>query len=125
MNVVQLPNWRAKKGMNMNISLLWKMKESEFCGIEMFNVMEARRPFLIVIEKEGSMNKAVPGNKRLLDKNKENVDKYQDLKHEIARLWESSKVDVVHVVVGALCMVTNQFQNRIGELGITIKTEML
>ena len=70
------------------------------------------------------MNKAVPGNKRVLEKDKENVEKYQDLKHEIARLWELSKVEVVHVVVGALCMITNQFQNKIGKLGITIKTEM-
>ena len=53
--VVQLPNWRTKEGMNINISLLSKMKEPEFCWIEMFNVMEARRPFLIVVEKEGSI----------------------------------------------------------------------
>ena len=71
------------------------------------------------------INKAVPGNKRVLVKDKENVDKYQDLKHEITRLWKLSKVEVIPVVIGALGMVTNQFQNRIGKLGITIKTEML
>ena len=34
-------------------------------------------------------------------------------------------VEVIPVVKGALGMVINQFQNRIGKLGLTIKTETL
>ena len=34
-------------------------------------------------------------------------------------------MEVTPVLIGALVMVTNQFQNRIGKLRITIKIEML
>ena len=44
---------------------------------------------------------AVPGDARVEDKEKEMVEKYQDLARELRRLWETS-VNVIPVVVGAL-----------------------
>ena len=35
----------------------------------------------------------------MVEKEKEKVDKYQDLKPKIARLWELSKVEVIPVVM--------------------------
>ena len=43
----------------------------------------------------------MPGDARVEDKEKEKVEKYQDLARELRRLWETS-VNVIPVVVGAL-----------------------
>ena len=44
---------------------------------------------------------AVPGDARVEEKEKEKVEKYQDLARELRRVWETS-VNVIPVVVGAL-----------------------
>ena len=43
----------------------------------------------------------MPGDARVEDKDKEKVEKYQDLARGLRRLWETS-VNVIPVVVGAL-----------------------
>ena len=53
---------------------------------------------------------AVQSNKHVVEKEKEKVDKYQDLKHEIVHLWESRKAKVIYVVTGPLGMVTEMLQ---------------
>ena len=60
-------------------------------------MIEARRPDLIIIEKERRqcwiIHIAVPGDKCVSEKEKEKVNKYQDLKYEIACPWELRKVE--------------------------------
>ena len=46
------------------------------------------------------------------------MEKYQDLKREIGRLWKLKMVEVVPVVRGALGSVTKGFDRWIGKLGI-------
>ena len=43
---------------------------------------------------------AVPGDAGIVEKEKEKVEKYQDLHREVARLW-NVKAKVVPIVVGA------------------------
>ena len=45
---------------------------------------------------------AVPADASVMGKEKEKVEKYQDLRKEIARLWKLKRVEVVPVVIGAL-----------------------
>ncbi len=52
------------------------------------------------------MDIAVPGDANITDREKEKIQKYQDLRREIARLWDV-KMCMVPVVVGSLGMVTN------------------
>ena len=52
----------------------------------------------------------------MVKREKDKLDKYLGLKYEIACLWEMRKVEIIPVVIGALEMLTNQFQNRIGKL---------
>ena len=45
------------------------------------------------------------------EKEQEKVEKYQELKREIGRIWKMKKVQVVPVVVGALGSVTKTFES--------------
>ena len=74
-------------------------------NVQCDNVIEARRPDIIVIYKKERMgiiiDIAVPANARVLEIQKEKVEKYQDLRREIARLWKLKRVEVVPVTTGA------------------------
>ena len=65
-------------------------------------------PVLVVFEKEN--NKAIivdiasPWDDRVYEK----IEKYQDLKREIGRLWGIRHLEVVPVVVGALGVVSKR-----------------
>ena len=65
-------------------------------------MIQTARPDIVVKakDKDKIIDIAVPGNARVEDKEKENVEKYQDLARELHRLWETS-VNVIPVV-GAL-----------------------
>ena len=47
------------------------------------------------------------------------MEKYQDLKKEIRRLWKLRNVEIVPVVIGALGSVSTEFDKWIGKLGKT------
>ena len=89
------------------MKLLWDI------NIKCDNVIEARRPDIIVIYKKERMgiiiDIAVPADASAMEKEKEKVEKYQDLRREIARLWKLKRVEVVPVVTGALGSVTKEF----------------
>ena len=61
---------------------------------------------------------AVPADRRVEEKEQEKIEKYQDLKREIGRMWEIRKVQVVPVVIGALGSVSKGFDKWIGKLDI-------
>ena len=46
------------------------------------------------------------------------MEKYQDLKREIGRLWKLKMVEVIPVVIGALESVTKGFNRWTEKLGI-------
>ena len=76
------------------------------------NVTEARRPDIIVIDKKEQkgiiIDIAVPANVRVVEKENEKVEKYQNLKREIGRLWKLKVVKVMPVGIGALRSVTEK-----------------
>ena len=102
---------------NEEIKVLWDI------NIQCDNLIEARRPDLIVIdmkEKKGMIiDIAVPADVRVEEKEKEKVEKYQDLKREIRRLWKLRNLEIVPVVIGALGSVSAELDRRVGKLGIT------
>ena len=61
---------------------------------------------------------AVPADRRVEEKEQEKVEKYQDLKREIGRMWEIRKVQLVPVVIGALGSVSKGFDKWIEKLDI-------
>ena len=69
--------------------MLWNI------NVQCDNMIEAIRPDIIVIgKKEGKgiiIDNAVPADVRVGEKEGEKVEKYQDLKREIGRLWKLKK----------------------------------
>jgi len=98
------------------MKLLWDI------NIQCDNVIEARRPDIVVINKKEKLctiiDISVPADERVWEKEREKVEKYQDLKREIARLWRMRKVQVVPIVIGALGSVTKEFEKWCEKLGI-------
>ena len=102
---------------NDNVKILWDI------NIQCDNIIQARRPDIVLIDKNKKtgiiIDIAVPGDKRIEDKEKEKIEKYQDLKREIGRLWSLKKVQVIPIIVGALGSVTKGFKNWIEKLEIS------
>ena len=66
----------------------------------------------------------IPEDLRL--KEGEKVEKYQDLKSEITRMWKRCcEKQVITIIVGALDGVTRKLGNWVGKLGITIRKPFL
>ena len=91
---------------NEKIKVLWDI------NIQCDNLIEARQPDLIVIgkkeQKEIIIDTAVPADIRVEEKEKK-VEKYQDFKKEIRRLWKLRNLETVPVVIGALGSISEEF----------------
>ena len=91
-------------------------------SIQTDHVIEARRPDLVVVDKEKRTCKivdfAVPGDSRIKEKEKEKIEKYQDLRRELQKIW-NVKVKIIPLVVSSLGAIPKQFGNRLKEIGIT------
>ena len=60
------------------------------------------------------------GDKIIIDKEKEKIEKYQNLKREIQRRWNLKKIDVTLAVLGALGSLTKNFEKNVDKIGIKI-----
>ena len=94
-------------------------------SIQTDHVIEAQRPDLVVVDKKDRSCKitdsAVPGDSRIGEKEKDKVEKYQDLGRELQKMW-NVKVKIIALVVGSLGAITKQFGNRLKQIGITVGT---
>ena len=78
--------------------------------IQTDHVIEARRPDLVVVDKDRSckiIDFAVPGDSRI-EKEKDKIEKYQDLGRELQKIW-NVKVKTIPLVVGCLAAIPKQF----------------
>ena len=84
---------------NEEVKVLWHI------NVQCDNVIEAIRPDIILIankKRQGIIiDIAVPVDARVAEKERKKVEKYQNLKREIGRLWGLKMVDVVPVVIEA------------------------
>ena len=83
------------------------------------------RPDLVVVDKKERSCKiiyfAVPGDRRIEKKEKDKIEKYQDLGRELQKIW-NVKVKIIALVVGALGAIPKQFGNRFKQICITAGT---
>ena len=81
--------------------------------IQCDNYIECRKPDIIVVKKEEKKSTiidiAIPGDNRVSAKEKEKIEKYDNLKWEIKKMWSMKKVKVIPVVTGALGAFTKYF----------------
>ena len=61
---------------------------------------------------------AVHGDSRIEEKEKEKIEKYQDLRRELEKIW-NGRVKIIPLVMGSLGAVPKQFDKRLKETGIT------
>ena len=89
------------------------------------DVIEARRPDLVAVDKKEWNYKivyfAVPGDRRIDEKKKDKIEKYQDLGKELQTMW-NLKVKIIPLVVGSLGAIPKQFHNRLKQIGVTAGT---
>ena len=99
---------------NDRAKILWDV------SVQTDHIIEARRPDIILVDKELNhtwiVDIAVPGDGRVDSKEKEKVEKYQELGREIRKLWKTS-VNVIPIVVGALGAVS-KLDAELVKLGI-------
>ena len=93
---------------NVNHKLIWDM------NIQCDRIIVERRPDIVIgnkMEKTAIVTDvAIPVDKRIIDKQTEKIEKYQNLKREIQRLWNLKKIDVIPMVLGLLGSVTKKFE---------------
>ena len=84
-------------------------------NIQTDHVIEARRPDMIVIDKETRFAKiidfAIPYDLRVNSKEVEKIEKYQDLAREIKKLW-GMRVTVIPIVIGTLGTTPKKLKKR-------------
>ena len=72
-------------------------------NIQSDNVVVEKRPDIVIVNKMEKtaiiIDVAIPGDKIITDKEKEKIEKYQNLKKEILRFWNLKKIDVIPVGV--------------------------
>ena len=106
-----------------DVKLIWDI------NIQCDNIIGARRPDLILVDKKAKscviIDVAIPGDCRIREKEIEKIEKYQNLKKELKRLWSLKKVEVVPVVVGALGCISKGFSGWMDTLGIKLNVGMV
>ena len=99
---------------NEKIKILWDY------DVRTDHVIQARRPDLILVQKETKkvslIDVAIPWDSRVEDKSKEKIEKYQDLKMELRRLWQA-EVEVVPIILGALGVIPKDLRRNLEKIG--------
>ena len=100
---------------NEDYKILWDF------SIQTDHVIEAWRPDLVVVEKKERSWKiidfAVPGD-RIEEKEKDKIEKYQDLGRELQKIW-NVKVKIIPLVAGSVGAIHKQFGKILKQVGIT------
>ena len=85
---------------NENYKILWDFH------LQTDNPIEACKPDLVLLDKQKKeallIDVAVPKDRIVSDREVEKIEKYQELRREITRIWELRKATVIPIVIGAL-----------------------
>ena len=108
---------------NEDYKILWDFMWD--FSIQTDHVIQARRPDLVVVDKKERSCKiidfVVPGDSKIEEKEKDKVEKYQELGRELQKIW-NVKVKIIPLVVGSLGAIPKQFGNRLKQMGIVVGT---
>ena len=101
---------------NEDYKILWDF------SIQTDHVIDTWGPHLVVVDKKRRTCKttdfAVHTDSRIEEKEKEKIEKYQDLRRELQKIW-NVKVKIIPLVMGSYGAIPKQFGNRLNETGIT------
>ena len=139
-NVARMIHWNISHSYGLDVSSKWYEHKPEGViendhvkllwdfNIQTSTYIQARRPDVVAVDREKKtcniIDIAVPVDTGIVEKEKEKVEKYQDLRREVARLW-NVKAKVVPIVVGALGAVTPNLSKHLDAIGVTTRIELL
>ena len=96
--------------------------------IQTDHIIQARRPDIVLVNKQErtcqQIDVACPADRKVVEKEEEKIEKYRDLAREVAKLW-NVRVKIIPVVIGALGTIPNDLEERINEMGISLKTAQI
>ena len=91
--------------------------------------IKAKKLDVVVVNKNerscAIIDMAIPGDIRVGEQEKEKIERYQEIKREIKRMWNNRSINVIPVVVGALGSTSKKLKKCIVELGVIINTALL
>ena len=94
---------------NAGTKILWDFY------IQTDKVLEHYKPDIVILDKDRRecviLDVACPFDTRVKEKQLEKIQKYQDLKREISRIWQCRKVTIIPIVIGALGTIAKDFTN--------------
>ena len=136
-NLGKIVHWKLARKCNFEAGDKWYEHEPESVleiedykilwdfSIQTDHVIEVQRPDLVVVDKKRKTCKiidfAVPGDSGIEEKEKEKIEKYQDLRRELQKIW-NVRVTIIPLAVGSLGPIPKQFGNRLKQIGVTAET---
>ena len=105
------------------VMILW------YFNIQCDSLIECRKPDIAVVLKKEKECKvvdiAVLGDSRIGKKELEKMEKYDDLKREIKRMWTMRKIEIIPIVIGALGAISRKSDKWIEKPDVDIRIELL
>ena len=102
---------------NDRVKILWDH------AIRTDRVIRAHRPDLTLIDKVNRkvalIDVSIPWDSRVEEKEREKIEKYQDLRMEVQRIWEMP-VEVVPIIIGALGTTPGSLAKNIKKLDVQV-----
>ena len=92
-------------------------------SIQTDHVIEAQRQDLVVVDKKRRTCK-ISRDSRIEEKEKEKIEKYEDLRRELQKMW-NVRLKIIPLVVGSLGATPKQSGNRLKEIGVTAEIEQV
>ena len=108
---------------NEEVKILWDVM------IQCDREIKAKKLDVVVVNKNerscAIIDMAIPGDITVGEQEKEKIERYQEIKREIKRMWNNRSINVIPVVVGALGSTSKKLKKCIVELGVIINTALL
>ena len=140
-NVARIIHWKLYGKCNLKRSEKWYEHAPEGVAeneevkvlwddmIQCDREIKERKPDIIVVNKNEKscaiIDIAKPGDIRVSKKEKEKIERYQELKREIKRMWNIRIIKVISEVIGTFESTSNRLKKCLEELGIVISTALL
>ena len=97
-------------------------------NIQVDKFIEARRPDIFLVRKKKKecviIDIAVLGNFRTQMKEDKKIEKYEDLRQEISKLW-GEQTTVIPIIIGALGIITDRLTSFLAMVGVSLSFETI
>ena len=97
-------------------------------NIQVDNFIEARRPDIILVRKKTKecviIDIAVQGDFRTQMKKDKKIEKYEDLRQKIIKLW-GVQITVIPIIIGALGTIKDHLTSFLAMVGVSLSFETI